>query len=316
MGSAILKVDRLKRVPLFVVLTAIGLVVASATAASAGSVLGSGGGHTCWEKSGAVKCLGANGGGQLGDGSRRGSNALVEASGLESGATFVDGGPAENCAVVSGALRCWGWSQWNFVSPDYQPVRSATPVVVQGLTSGVSAVSIGNGETCALVNGAVRCWGFGDFFPEYPSLANWTSITSTPIGVPGLDSGVTELEGSGALTCAIQRGAAICWGAIAGQRGNPQQEGSLGPAPVLGLESGTEKLAVGGKHACAIVAGAAKCWGESMTADSGMQETYCTVQILRNDVSTDPDGHINNRRRHVSTNQIRSPPRAADRVNA
>jgi alpha-tubulin suppressor-like RCC1 family protein len=37
--------------------------------------------------------------------------------------------------------------------------NSNRPVQVEGLTSGVTAITAGGGHTCAAHNGAAKCWG-------------------------------------------------------------------------------------------------------------------------------------------------------------
>lgn len=257
------------------VLASIAFTAASTSVAFGGSVLGSGDWHTCWIKGGALKCVGANNAGQLGDGSKRGSSTLVDVAGLGSGVTSVAGGSYETCAAVSGSLRCWGYGGWNFVGPPpasggkVQNLNSTTPMLMQGLTSGVAEATAGVGETCALVNGGVKCWGYGWFFPNYPSTAGDTSTTMTPLDAPELTSGVTSISGAtyNGATCAIQNGGALCWGAgYFGERGNPQLSGSPIANPVIGLSSGVSAISAAYGHTCAIVNGGAKCWGERFDA--------------------------------------------------
>ena len=58
---------------------------------------------------GGVKCWGANGSGQVGDGSTTQRLAPVDVSGLSAGATAITAGGDHSCAVVSGSeAKCWG----------------------------------------------------------------------------------------------------------------------------------------------------------------------------------------------------------------
>jgi hypothetical protein len=66
--------------------------------------------------------------------------------------------------LVSGGAQCWGNSD------------KLAPVPVQGLTSGVTAITAG----CAVVNNGAQCWGAN----SYGQLGNGTTIDSlTPVQV-------------------------------------------------------------------------------------------------------------------------------------
>jgi alpha-tubulin suppressor-like RCC1 family protein len=170
--------------------------------------------HTCAVVAGAAKCWGFNLSGEVGDGSNENKPAPVPVSGLSAGILRIDAGHAHTCAVVSGgAARCWGYGDHGALG-NGSTSNSNTPVAVSTLTSGTTAIDAGLYQSCAVVNGAAKCWGGKS---GAPSLGDGSvGGSTTPVAVSGLTANVLAMSAGGhdaPHTCAVTSlGALECWG--------------------------------------------------------------------------------------------------------
>lgn len=135
--------------------------------------------HACAvDLRGAVLCWGANGAGQLGNGSTASSLAAVGVPGLESRVASLSAADGRTCAVREGAVLCWGRALGD-------PGDGATnPLPVELVPSGALAVALGATHACALTDaGGVKCWGGN----QAGQLGDGTAVDSaTPVDVVGL----------------------------------------------------------------------------------------------------------------------------------
>jgi alpha-tubulin suppressor-like RCC1 family protein len=255
--------------------------------------------HTCaLTSAGAVKCWGGNYFGELGDGTGTGpekcgsggayacSTTPVAVSGLSSGVRAISAGGTHTCALTNaGAVECWGYNEYGQLGdgtasgPEKCASKyacSTTPVAVSGLSSGVTAISAGADQTCALTSaGAVKCWGYN---VEGQLGDGTTTEQTTPVAVSGLSSGVAAISAGEEHACALtSAGAVKCWGLNeSGQLGDGTTTGpeecengagvfrpcSRTPVAVSGLSSGVTAISAGAADTCALTsAGAVECWG-------------------------------------------------------
>jgi alpha-tubulin suppressor-like RCC1 family protein len=215
-------------------------------------------------------CWGANGYGQLGDGTRRDRYVPVAVSGLGSGVRAMSPGAAHSCALtVAGGAKCWGWNLYGQVGDGSNEGIRLTPVEVAGLSSGVAEVSAG-GSTCALTTaGAVKCWGPN----RYGQLGDGTKTDRrTPVDVSGLSSGVRAISAGADHACALTlAGGVKCWGRNAyGAIGDGTHQNRLTPVDVTGLTSGVTAVASGSDYSCALTdGGGVRCWGDNVIGELG-----------------------------------------------
>ena len=148
------------------------VTVNMAPMAGAAKFVAAGGAHTCAISTpGAAYCWGANGTGQIGDGTYGPANArteptAVDATGALSGRVLRGIALAERntCAWDTRAF-CWGTNGNGQLGIGSQPLwESFTPIAVStsGALSGkdIDQVSVGSWSVCALdTDGAAYCWG-------------------------------------------------------------------------------------------------------------------------------------------------------------
>ncbi len=198
----------------------------------------------------------------------------LSAAASSAGAAVLAGGNSHTCSAASGAALCWG-SSGDLGALGAGPATrfSYDPVGVSGLGGGVSAIATGSYSGCAVQSGAAKCWGWNDYGQVGDGAAG--GKRETPVQVVGLTSGVTQIATTAWHVCAVQSGAAKCWGdnggLLAGALGYSADDNQDQPAPVqvAGLTSGVTDVAAGGRHSCAIQNGAAKCWGDNTNGQLG-----------------------------------------------
>jgi alpha-tubulin suppressor-like RCC1 family protein len=188
----------------------------------------------------------------------------------------ISPGNGFTCAVTSaGGVKCWGTDEANELGTvNSDPL---TPSDVVGLTSGVTAVSVNNGDfgfACALTRvGGVKCWGSNEYGQLGIGRSQQSTEQSAPASVVGLTSGVKAITVGANFACAITRGGGVkCWGLNGlGDLGDGSAAASSAvPVSVVGLTSGVKAITAGGDFACALTsAGGVVCWGDDNGGELG-----------------------------------------------
>ena len=149
----------------------------------------------------------------------------------------------------------------------------------------MTAVSVGDGNTCAVHNGAIKCFGLAGVIidPATSGLVTCNegnlSCALAPVTVPGMGSGVTALSTrNSGHACAIQSGTTKCWGGDTfGQLGT----GAVGlplqftPLAVSGLSGTITRVTAGSGFSCAFAnSGVVSCWGANETGQLGSNKPH------------------------------------------
>jgi alpha-tubulin suppressor-like RCC1 family protein len=265
------------------------------TAADPAVALALGEFHSCAVlASGAVRCWGHNGFGQVGDGTTTDRAASIPVAGLPDPTTnpavAITAGSSHTCVLLDDdTLRCWGANDYGQLGhktaerpaseqPDDVLVKlmvpSPTPLTVQvdsdadpGVDDladldGVTALSAGQYHACALTSGgAVRCWGQnqrGQLGHDWKPLTDeWEdSVYAWPVaGLAGIDA----VGAGGFHSCALDGTSLSCWGYdFYGQLGGyrPSNPSPVAVTALTGAgEPGAVQVSAGTGFACALLDG-------------------------------------------------------------
>ena len=199
--------------------------------------------HTCaLLDTGAVRCWGYNGYGQLGYGHKQhiGDNETPASQGdIDVGGTVVDigAGTYHTCALLdTGDVRCWGYNHFGYlgynhntqIGDDELPTADG-PVQLIG---DAEQLSVGRYHTCALVDGDAQCWGRGVYgILGYGNTKNygsiWDALTTQTVHAGGRIEAI-HTSGSSMHSCVTLEGGDVrCWG--------PNWYGQLGYGHKVGI---------------------------------------------------------------------------------
>ena len=258
-----------------------------------------GGLHTCaLIEGGRVRCWGSNGTGQIGLGApgNIGDDELASAAvdlPLPAVVDLIAGG-AHTCAILeNGDLRCWGFNTSGqlglgntaavFALGDDETIDNGTTTELGGP---VQDVGMGVVQTCAAVEGALRCFGGGVYGQLGINGVQNVGDDELPLSIDPVQLGAEAmaLAVAGSHGCALTAtGAVRCWGrADSGQLGygNAQNIGDNEHPLVAGevmvipptQPPGTSIVDIGAglAHTCVLLSSEqVLCWGANSNGELG-----------------------------------------------
>lgn len=244
--------------------------------------------HTCAAVSGNVYCWGDNTVGELGDPTRMDTSHPGLVPGI-SGVTALAGGGGENagtprtyyghtCAITGGAVWCWGADESGQLGDGAFRVSRPAPAAVGGLAGGATAIAAGDRHSCAVVAGAVECWG-ADSAGQLGDGGSQNQAVPRQV----IAAGALAVAAGSGHSCAVVGPAGSealqCWGDNSGgQVAGGVNSPAVQPTPLavsVGFTFHPTGAAAGSAHTCAFTAGAAGpvCFGSNASSELGLPPT-------------------------------------------
>jgi serine/threonine protein kinase/alpha-tubulin suppressor-like RCC1 family protein len=215
-----------------------------------------------------LHCWGANGTGQIGNGSADTSphTTPTKIANLTD-VTSVANGFGATCAVSGGEVYCWGYSANGQIGNGSTDKQVLAPTKVPGLSE-VRAVRMNGGTACAVtMNEELHCWGSN----STGQLGDGTTAQrSTPVKVSGLQNVTSVALGFSTTdkrvvvdTCAIADEKLYCWGngIQTSQQSTPALVSSVDDARSVSTDVGTVCVTDN--------ANAMFCWGNNRFGQVG-----------------------------------------------
>jgi len=208
-----------------------------------------------------VRCWGEGSYGQLGNNATLDSSVIVTPQGLTQVQQIAIGQQSSCALKTDGTVWCWGRNNYRQLGNNTVVASSKIPVQVVGLPGPASFIGAGYYYTCALVSGAVYCWGNG----ASGQLGRGTTANQqTALLVPGV-SGVDSLHVGAASVCVLIDGAATCWGANwNGHLGVGDTTDRLSPVAIPGADTNVTDIMVNDVIGCIIKSGEIYCAGQTV----------------------------------------------------
>jgi alpha-tubulin suppressor-like RCC1 family protein len=249
-----------------------------ATTLLLGAVIGFG----CTTPAGAapksVVAFGANGCGQLGNGTTTDSATSVSVLGVNRVKSVAGGGSHSLALLTSGSVLAWGCNSSGQLG-NGTTNRSVVPVPVPGLGN-VKAVAARVDESLALLrDGTVEAWGDNSFGQLGDGA---TSNSSVPVPVMGL-KGVRAIAAGGPQNLALLRnGTVMAWGAnYGGDLGVGSTATRISVPMAVPTLHGVKAIASEGDSSLALLRnGTVLAWGSNSVGELGNGTTTDSAALV------------------------------------
>lgn len=195
----------------------------------------------------------------------------------------IASGRLHSCGLLAaGTVVCWGDNSYGELG-NASIVESSVPVQVHGVgnvgvLSGVTAITAGNGFSCALLaTKTVDCWGYGGDGELGGTGSSLVPVKVHGVGNVGLLTGVRAVTAGNGFASALLAKTVDCWGAnTQGELGIHTNKKSATPVAVhgignVGVLSGVRAIAAGSADTpCALlVTKTVACWGSNTNGELG-----------------------------------------------
>jgi alpha-tubulin suppressor-like RCC1 family protein len=194
--------------------------------------------HTCVvDKNFAAWCWGANGIGQLGDGSHVSSAVPVLLPQLSEGVKGISAGYSFSCGIHFGG-SCWGLNASGNLGYG-GTANQDLPIGVSGIGDILRIVAGGNHACAQDFDGVIYCWGSNNYgqIGDGTRTTRYTAVMAPQLSGNGTPLPATSLATGRDHTCIVVNGGAVrCWGFnFNGQLGDGSTVDSATPVNAIGF---------------------------------------------------------------------------------
>lgn len=229
--------------------------------------LSAGNRHACAIRAGRLTCWGDNRQGQLGLQVLPSTRRVARPTFVDARTwTAVAAGQNHTCGIEGGHVWCWGSSQSGQAGQGMGSSFARTEIVDgSGVAlAGATAVCAGDGHSCAIVGGALYCWG-SDLFGQLgdgPAGDGGIRQRAAPVRTQAARTW-TDVACGVAHTCGVADGQVYCWGSAgSGQLGRTVTGADNDEPTDTAVLTDVAEVAAGDTFSCArTTSGGAQCWG-------------------------------------------------------